>query len=75
MQTLKANYQKNIEILKENFNRGMTESQAIGVVNNFERQFQAANLYGAEEQEFIRQMRQLIADRLEDRTAIKVVVA
>jgi hypothetical protein len=57
MKTINANYQKNIDILKENLKRGMTSQQANSVIDNMEKQFTSANLYNSEEKLFIEYMR------------------
>ena len=57
MITLNANYQKNIDILKENLKRGMTSQQANSAIDNMEKQFINANLYNGEEKLFIEYMR------------------
>ena len=57
MRTLNANYQKNIDILKENLKRGMTSQQANSAIDNMEKQFINGNLYNSEEKLFIEYMR------------------
>lgn len=55
MKTLKNNYAKNIEILRENLKRGMTPSMAIKVIEGWRTQFVNHKLYGEDEVEFINQ--------------------
>jgi hypothetical protein len=56
MHTVPVNYQKNVDVLKQNFNRGMTAGQALGVISNLRSQFISANLYGDDEVAFINAM-------------------
>lgn len=70
MHTLNANYQKNINVMKENLKRGMTATQANQVIQMFEDQFKKANLYLDEEKHFINELRGLV---IEQTTGIKVV--
>lgn len=57
MKTLNKNYQRNIDILKENIKRGMTYGQVCAVINSMEEQFIQAGLYKEEEKQFINEMR------------------
>lgn len=59
MITLSQNYQKNLDILKENIKRGMNINQVNSVINHFESQFINANLYNQSEKDFINEMRAL----------------
>jgi predicted adenine nucleotide alpha hydrolase (AANH) superfamily ATPase len=61
MYTLKDNYQKNIDILQENLKRGMTLAQVQQVVNNFKIQFMKAGLYGEDERQFIKALKEATA--------------
>lgn len=56
MRTLPNNYKRNIEILKENIKRGMTEPQARNSIQALEAQFKRAGLYGKDERVFIDEM-------------------
>lgn len=60
MKTLNENYNKNIEILKENLNRGLSYDQAIKTVDHFENQFITHNLYNDDEKMFINEMKTVI---------------
>lgn len=53
VKTLNENYQRNIDILEENLKRGMTASQALGVIDNWRSQFEKANMFGKAERDFI----------------------
>lgn len=57
MHTLPENYQKNVDILKENIKRGMDQKQAVAVIDNMEKQFTSAGLYNETEKQFIDEMR------------------
>lgn len=70
MKALKANYQANINIMKENIKRGMTASQVIEVVKGWKSQFERAGLYGEDEREFLNACLELI----EDKTHMQVVL-
>lgn len=56
MITLNKNYNKNIEILKENMARGMKQAQAKAVIDNMELQIIRAGLYNGEARIYINQM-------------------
>jgi len=60
MTTLNENYKKNVAILKENLNRGMTSTQAQYPIDGMEAQFKRANLYNEEAQAFIQAMRDTV---------------
>lgn len=49
MKTLKENYKRNVEIMRENLRRGMSVGQATSVINAMRKQFVRANLYGEDE--------------------------
>lgn len=61
MRTLPDNYARNVEIMRKNIHRGLTEAQALQVVNRFEKQFKSAKLYGEAERAFIEAMRDEVA--------------
>jgi predicted adenine nucleotide alpha hydrolase (AANH) superfamily ATPase len=61
MYTLKDNYKKNVNILKENLKRGMTLAQVQKVIENFKLQFIKANLYGDDEKQFIKALKETTA--------------
>ena len=61
MYTLKDNYKKNINILKENLKRGITLTQVQQIIANFKSQFIKANLYNEEEKQFIKAMQETTA--------------
>jgi len=60
MKTLKTNYQKNIDILKENLKRGMTKDQADNITNQFKNQFITNNLFNQDEKDFINELKATI---------------
>jgi CII-binding regulator of phage lambda lysogenization HflD len=62
MRTLNANYTKNIQILKENLDRGLSAAQSANTIDNMERQFERAGLYDDEAQQFIATMRATVLD-------------
>lgn len=66
MITLNENYQKNIEILKENIKRGMTSKQALQVIENMENTFINAGLYNEEEKQYIQDMRDIVSIKATD---------
>ena len=57
MRTLNSNYTKNIDILKENLRRGMSNEQAQNAINAQENQFINAGLYNEMEKNYINEMR------------------
>jgi len=57
MKTLNENYKKNIEVLKENLKRGLSQDQAVSIIDNMEKQFKKAGLYNKEEVAFIEEMK------------------
>lgn len=71
MKALKENYKRNVEILQENLKRGMSVSQAMGVVNNWRELFIKNDLFGEDEKEFIDACLEL----LETKTHLSVIVA
>lgn len=60
MKTLNSNYQRNVDILKENLKRGLTQGQANDVINGMEAQFKQAGLYDEEAREYINTMRKIL---------------
>ena len=72
MKTLPQNYQKNIEILKENLSRGMTATQANSAIAGLKKQFINAGLYNEIEQDFINEMRACVIEHFNH---IGVVIA
>lgn len=50
---LKANYQKNIDILKENLRRGLSQATALKQIKIWQSQFIEHDLYGEDEKAFI----------------------
>lgn len=53
MKTLKNNYQKNIEAMRTNLERGLDASFAIESIRNWRQHFIDHNLYGDDERAFI----------------------
>lgn len=53
MKTLKSNYQKNIEVMRINLERGLDTSFAIQSIRNWRQSFIDHNLYGDDERAFI----------------------
>lgn len=62
MRTLKDNYQKNVDILKENIKRGMSKDQANIAINNMQNSFLMARLYDEDAQDFIKTMKNIVKD-------------
>jgi hypothetical protein len=62
MTTLNENFVKNLDIMRKNIHRGMTEAQANEVIDRMEAQLKGAMQYTTEAREYIRQMRQVVAD-------------
>jgi len=60
--TLNNNYSKNIDILKENLKRGMSEQQANNAINNMQNSFLMARLYDESAQQFITTMRKIVKE-------------
>ena len=69
---INENYQKNIDIMKENLKRGMSQEQTNQVIQSFERQLKNANLYNKEGKNFINQLR---AEIISHFTKIEIVLA
>ena len=63
VKTLNENYSKNIDILKENINRGMTSSQAYQVIDSWREQFNRHNMYGKEEKKFINEALKVVENK------------
>lgn len=61
--TLNQNYAKNVKILEENLNRGMSASQAIQVIDNWRQQFERHNMFGDEEKKFINSALDKVANK------------
>ena len=59
---LNENFARNIEIMRKNIHRGMTEAQANEVIDRMESQLKNAMQYTVESREYIRQMRQVVTD-------------
>lgn len=66
---LKENYKKNIEILKENLNRGMSFEVAKRNIDNMEKCFINAKIYDKDEKDFINEMRKVL---IENFTNLKI---
>jgi hypothetical protein len=62
MRTLNDNYNKNVEILKENLRRGMTIQQASQAIDHMVAQFKQANLYNNDAKAYILVMRGAIIE-------------
>lgn len=63
MKTLKENYKKNVEILKENLKRGMGFEVAKINIDNMERSFINAKVYDNDEKDFINEMRKVLIEK------------
>jgi hypothetical protein len=63
MKTLKENYKKNVEILKENLKRGMGFEVAKRNIDNMERSFINAKVYDNDEKDFINEMRKVLIEK------------
>lgn len=59
MKTLKANYQRNVDILVENIKRGMSLDQVEYMINSHESQFKQHNLYGQDEKNYIQELNRI----------------
>ena len=70
MKALKENYKRNVEIMRENIKRGMTAEMCIKQVENWRRQFEAHNMLGEDEKNFLNACLELI----EPQTHITVVM-
>lgn len=57
---LSENFARNIEIMRKNLHRGMTEAQATQVIDRMEKQLKDAMQYTVESREYIRQMREVV---------------
>lgn len=64
MKTLPENYQKNIDILKENLNRGMNPRQASEIVKAHRDKFERAGVYDKQAQEYITRMFATISEHI-----------
>jgi 5'-3' exonuclease len=62
MKTLKENYKRNIDILKENLKRGITQDQIDKIINAQENAFTSAGLYNEEEKDYINEMRAVVIE-------------
>ena len=69
MNAITKNYNKNIEILKENLKRGLSSKQSNSVINRFELQLKTANAYNEEGQDFINEMRKTAIEHF---TSLKI---
>lgn len=61
MKTLKNNYQKNIEVMRINLERGLDVSAAIQTIRKMRQSFIDHNLYGDDEQAFINDLLKEVA--------------
>ncbi len=71
MKTLNENYAKNVEILKINLSRGMTQAQATAGIDALKNKFLVAGLYDQEAENFINEMRAVVVSHF---TKIEVVL-
>jgi len=60
VKTLNNNYAKNVDILKENIRRGLSQEQALNMINSQEQMFKQANLYNQPEQDYIQALNDVI---------------
>ena len=63
VQTLKDNYARNVDILKENMKRGMSAQQAYQVIDSWRNQFTKNNAFGADEKKFINDALKVVEDK------------
>jgi hypothetical protein len=54
------NFTKNIDIMRKNLHRGMTEAQALQVINSMEKQLIGAMQYTVESRDYIAKMRETV---------------
>jgi len=71
MKTLNENYAKNVEILRINLGRGMTQAQASAGINALQNKFLIAGLYDQDAEDFINEMRAVVVSHF---TKIEVVL-
>jgi len=71
MITLKSNYSRNLEILKENIKRGMSFDQVKNTINSQEKQFISSSLYKQDEKDYINEMRSVMINSF---TSLKVAI-
>lgn len=60
MKALKNNYKRNVDIMRENLRRGMSAAQAISVIRAWHKQFQAADMLGQDEKDFLNECLALV---------------
>lgn len=63
MRTLDENYSRNVNILKENMNRGLSSSDALRIIDSWRGQFEKNNMFGAEEKKFINNALKVVEDK------------
>lgn len=70
MKTLKSNYKRNVDIMRENLRRGMDAGQAISIIRAWHKQFESAGMLGDDERAFLNECLALV----EDKTHISVTI-
>lgn len=60
IKTLNSNYQKNIKIMAINLNKGMSYDMAIKIIDGQVAQFKNANLYDAQAQDYINELKSVV---------------
>lgn len=70
MKALKENYKRNVEIMRENIKRGMTAEMCIKQVESWRKQFEAHNMLGEDEKNFLNACLELV----EPQTHISVIM-
>lgn len=68
--TLKQNYARNVEIMRENIKRGMTADMCIKQIEMWRKQFEAVNKLGDDEKDFLNACLELV----EPQTHMSVVM-
>ena len=71
MYTLNENYTKNINIMEENLNRGMSYSMAMSIIDSQKKALIKAGLYGEEEQHYIKKLEAVV---LSHKSKIDIVI-
>lgn len=75
MKSLNNNFNKNIQILKINLERGLKIEEANHIIDTWYKAFNKAGLYGPEEEAFINEANQALSDYIFKKTGLKYVKA
>lgn len=63
MKTLKDNYNRNVEIMRENLRRGMSAGQAVSVIRSWHNQFEKHGMLGEDEKAFLNECLALVEEQ------------